>query len=177
MDINRLKAIVLYVLNNVPGKCLGKHELFKILYFASQERLVEYGHAMIDDFYAFEYGPVPSQLFDYLKGKSNAILSSINVDAETSYILSPQKEPDMDELSKACVICLDKSINENYGLTFDELTNKSHDFAWNKAWTKKTDGKRGDKIDTVNIAIAAGADKGTIEYIQEDLEIRAALGC
>ena len=60
MEIERLKAIALYVLNAVPGKCIGKHELFKILYFASQKQLVRYGYPMISDFYAFKYGPVPS---------------------------------------------------------------------------------------------------------------------
>ena len=47
MEIDRLKAIVLYVLNEVPGKFLGKHELFKILYFASQKRLVRNSQIII----------------------------------------------------------------------------------------------------------------------------------
>ena len=40
MEIDKLKAMVLYVLNAVTGKFHEKHELFKILYFTSQKRLV-----------------------------------------------------------------------------------------------------------------------------------------
>ena len=174
MEANKLKAMVLFVLNKVPEKCLGKHELFKILYFASQKRLVKYGHAMITDFYAFKYGPVPSQLHNYFKSEDNPVMLAINIDEETSYILSPKEYPDMNELSKADVRCLEESISENYGLDFNELTNKSHDSAWLKAWNNPS-GRRGGKIDIVNIAFAAGADENTIEYIQEDLELEAVL--
>jgi uncharacterized phage-associated protein len=174
MDIDRLKAIVLYVLNAVQGKCLGKHELFKILYFASQKRLVKYGYAMITDFYAFEYGPVPSKLLNYLDGSNNTIISSINIDDEIKYILSPIEEPDMEELSKADIECLNEAIKENNGLSFYELIGRSHDTAWFKAWNNRT-GKRGRKMDIIDIAKAANADDRTIEYIREELELEAAL--
>ena len=174
MEVERLKAMVLYVLNTVPGKFLGKYELFKILYFASQKRLVRYGYAMIADFYAFRFGPVPSELCDYLKNGNNAVMSSISVDEEAKYILSPIEEPDMEELSKADIECLKEAINENYGLSFYELSNKSHDLAWHKAWHNHT-GKRGKIIDIIDIAKAAGADDKTIEYIREELDLQAAL--
>jgi uncharacterized phage-associated protein len=174
MEIERLKSIVLYVLHSVPGKCLGKHELFKILYFASQKRLVRYGYAMISDFYAFKYGPVPSELYDYLKGGNNAIMSSVNLDEESKSILSPIEEPDMEELSKVDIECLDESINENSGLSFYVLTTKSHDLAWYNAW-HNTVGKRGGKMDIIDIAKAVNADDRTIEYIQEELELESAL--
>ena len=174
MQIERLKAIVLYVLKEVPGKFLGKHELFKILYFASQKRLVRYGYAMINDFYAFQYGPVPSELWNYLNSGNNAIISSVNLEEEAKYILSPIEEPDMEELSKADVECLKEAIKENYGLSFYELSNKSHDSAWHKAWQNSV-GKRGAKMDIIEIARAAGADDRTVEFIREELTLEAAL--
>jgi len=173
MDIDRLKAIVLYVLNSVPEKYLGKHELFKILYFANQKHLIRYGNAIITDFYAFQHGPVPSSLLNYLNGR-NTITSSLSIDAETKYVLSPKEKPDMDELSKSEVECLNESIKENGGLSFIELTNKSHDSAWRKAWSNPV-GKRGGKMGIVDIAIAANADDQIIKYIKEDIELEAAL--
>jgi uncharacterized phage-associated protein len=174
MEISRLKAIVLYVLNTIPKKYAGKHELFKILYFASQKHLIQYGHAMISDFYAFQYGPVPSKLHNYLNSSNNLIISSLNIDEETGYILSPKEKPDMEELSKSDIQCLNDSINENSCLTFTELTDKSHDLAWSKAWGSFV-GKRGGRIDIIDIASAAGADDKTIEYIKEELELENAL--
>jgi len=174
MEISRLKAIVLYVLNTVPRKCIGKHELFKILYFASQKHLVKYGNALITDFYAFQYGPVPSELSNYLNENNNAIMSAIIADEEARYILSPIEMPDMEELSKADVECLNESIKENSGLEFFELTDKSHSLAWSNAWNNHT-GKRGGRMNIIDIAAEAGADEKTIEYIQEELELEAAL--
>ena len=117
---------------------------------------------------------VPSELCDYLKSGNNAITLSIIADEEAKYILSPVEEPDMEELSKADVECLKEAVDENYGLSFYELSNKSHDRAWHKAWHKAT-GKRGGKMDIIDIAKAAGADDKTIEYIQEELELEEAL--
>ena len=174
MTIERLKAIVLYVLCKVDDKCLGKHELFKILYFASQKHLVRYGDAMITDFYAMEFGPVPSTLSNFLKGKHNDIALSLKTDKETGYVLSPLLDPDMDELSKVDIECLNEAIVENNGLSFKELTRKSHDSAWKKAWNNPT-GKRGSKIEIIDIARAAGADEQTLKFIQEELELEAAL--
>ena len=122
MSVERLKAIVLYVLNKVDDKCLGKHELFKILYFASQKHLVRYGDAMIADFYAMEYGPVPSSLCNSLKKKDNHIALSVQADQETKYVLRPLANPDMGELSKVDIECLDEAIIENNGLSFQELS-------------------------------------------------------
>ena len=173
MEIERLKAIVLYILNKVPGKSLDKHGLFKILYFASQKRLVKYGRAMISDFYAFEYGPVPSALFSFINGINNPVALSISID-ETSYILSPKEIPDMDELSAADIECLDESIKENCGLPFHKLTEKSHDAAWKKAWEKRT-GNRGGKMDIIEIARVVCSDEGTIEYISEVHDLELAL--
>ena len=175
MEIDRLKAIVLYVLNKVDGKCIGKHELFKILYFASQYHLIKYGDTIISDFYAFMYGPVPSELSDYLNSK-NIITDSILFDFEANYILSPKEEANLEQLSKSEIECLNQSIEENFGLKFNLLTQKSHDSAWQKAWKKQSIlGNRGAKIDIINMAIAAGATESTIEYIKEDLLLTATL--
>lgn len=171
MEIERLKAIVLYILNSVPGKCIGKHELFKILYFASQKRLVRYGYVMIPDFVALQYGPVPSRLFNYIKEGNNAIAKSISID---DYMLSSSESPDMDELSKADIECIDESIRENSGLSFYKLLEKSHDEAWQKAWEKRN-GSRGGILDIIEIAKSADADESTVEFISEQLELEAAL--
>ena len=60
------------------------------------------------------------------------------------------------------------------GCHFYELSNKSHDAAWQKTWLNSK-GKRGAIIDIIDIAEAAGADYRTIDYIREELELQAAL--
>ena len=171
MDINKLKSIVLYVLNKTPDKTLGKHELFKILYFASQKRLVRYGRAMITDFHALQYGPVPLELYNYLKHSDNSAKLSVIVGKNT---ITTVEKPDVDELSKVDIQCLDESFAENHGLSFNELVSKSHGFAWKKAKFKGFE-KNDRNIDIIDIAIEAGAGEKTLEYIYEQIELEKAL--
>jgi uncharacterized phage-associated protein len=168
MSEDKAKAIILFVLNQAPDG-IGKHELFKILYFANQKHLMKYGDAFINDFVAMRYGPVPSFLCHILNTE-NDITSVIEFDQETHYILRTSKSPDMGELSKTEAGCILESIAENKGLSFDDLTRKSHDAAWEKSWNART-GKRGEKIDIVEIAKAAGANEDMLEYISDELEL------
>jgi uncharacterized phage-associated protein len=173
MSISKIKALILFVLNQIP-EGIGKHELFKILYFANQKHLVKWGDAFISDFVAMKYGPVPSSLCDLLNKRSE-VSDIIEFDEETNYILHAKCPPDMDELSQTEVDCLSESIKEYGGLPFGRLTSLSHDRAWEKAWNTSV-GKRGAVMDIVEIAKAAGADENTIACIVNELELQEALG-
>lgn len=174
----KLKEIVLYLLNATGG--LDYYRVFKLLYFAEREHLAKWGHKMIaDDFCALDYGPVPTQLYDAIKvlnvEKTNlaSILHQDIVFAgeDAPYVLIPKRSADMDYISDSEKEMLDKSINENASLTFEELLKKSHDIAWKDAHDRKKSGK----ISIVKMAEAVGADEKTIGYIIEQLELEEAL--
>ena len=58
-EILKLKAAMLYIINNFNG--IDKLRLAKILYFANQKHIKEYGRTIINDkFIAMRHGPVPS---------------------------------------------------------------------------------------------------------------------
>lgn len=174
----KLKETVLYLLNATGG--LDYYRVFKLLYFAEREHLAKWGHKMIaDDFCALDYGPVPTQLYDAIKvlnmEKTNlaSILHQDIVFAgeDAPYVLIPKRLADMDYISDSEKEMLDKSINENASLTFEELLKKSHDIAWKEAHDRKKSGK----ISIVKMAEAVCADEKTIEYINEQLELEEAL--
>jgi len=157
----------LYILLKV-GKA-DFHKIFKILYFAEQKHLAEYGRPITGDNYiAMQFGPVPSTIYDILgvvkknygyfikPEKFNNYFSIETI--EKIHFVEPKMKPTMEYLSKSEVSCLDYSINENKELTFDQLTLKSHDYAW-----KSTSGDQ--EMSLLDIAFAGGANDEMLKYI------------
>lgn len=180
-DRQSLVEMVLYILNKTKGTDI--YHIFKILYFAEQKHLLEWGDRMVpDNFHAYEYGPVPDQLYKALHNNPKygrelpqMILNVVHYAGEDApNVLLPNREPDMDCLSLADVECLDASISDNTRLSFNELKEKSHDGAWLEAWISAQNGND-DTIDPVSMAKAAGASEGLLEYIDEQMKIDRAL--
>lgn len=177
-DMLKLKAAVLYIIN----KCdeLDYYHLFKILYFADKEHYAKYGRRIIKDtFCALPKGPVPSILFDAIKvtchqndasphSPLRIIADSLEASDPTCYfILSAKEKADMDELSSSDILLLDKSIEENKNLSVPQLTLKSHDEAWQKAW----DTKNNSEMEPILMAKSGGASQAMIDYIKDNEEI------
>lgn len=177
-DVLKLKAAVLYIVN----KCgeIGFMHLFKILYFANREHIAKYGRNIINDtFCALPKGPVPTFLYDAVKpsGPKNEYQKIISdslysQDPTYYYLLKAKEKPDMDELSKSDILCLDKSIDENIRLDMIRLSEKSHDMAWREA------SKQGlsRQMKSLSIAKAGGANDAMIEYIKENELIDSVIG-
>lgn len=182
-DILKLKAVTLYILTECRG--LDPLHLFKILYFADTAHLAKYGRRITNDvFCALPKGPVPSGLYDALKAIKGKRLSRKNANLQVitdallsdedtllNYVIYPNEVADMDELSKSDIECITKSIEENYYLPFDELSNKSHALAW----TVAHDTKPNSPIDVLLMAKEAGATDDMIEYIKEDIHLNSII--
>lgn len=173
-DVEKLKAVTLYILK----KCGATDyiHLFKILYFAEKKHYADYGKRITNDtFIAMEHGPVPSFLYNALKLVTKQ--EQANVDnllwiianavtpgsAELYYYFVAAEEPDMDELSKAEIASIDKSIAEYKDMSPWELSEKSHDEAWHDAWDKM----QNSAMNQYMIAKAGGASDGLVEYLKE----------
>ena len=175
-DILKLKAVTLYILKQCGGELDFIH-LFKILYFAERSHYAAYGkHLVADTFCAMERGPVPSFLYDAVKvatgisGCTDAsalkLISSALAPAGGEcryYIVRALEEPDMDELSRAAIASLDKSISENQNKDARQLSEESHDEAWREAWNYK----HASPMKSLSIAKAGGAEDGFASYIAE----------
>ena len=175
-DILKLKAVALYIINKFGEVDILR--LFKILYFAEKEHYAIYGLRIVNDtYFAFDRGPVPSALYDAIKiaqGKNlgsnypqlGIISKSICVGSDVSldYVITANELPDMTELSKSDILCIDKSFIENKDLDYNALSEKSHDIAWTEAWNKN----KNSAINPILIAKAAGANDAMMEYIKEN---------
>lgn len=176
--ISKISAVAKYVLKN--GGSMDVYHLVKILYFAEREHYAHYGsHLLPDSFVAMNYGPVPTLLYDAIKIARNdldaypqnrpafLLAQSFAMDGN---LLTAVGEVDMDELSKAEIAALDKSIKENRNKKFEDLRDQSHDIAWQTAWETKNNSLMNEFL----IAKAGGANDDFIEYMRSCREFDRA---
>lgn len=120
------------------------HKVFKILYFAEQQHLKNFGQPLTGDVYqAMPFGPVPSFLYDIFKAAENQhspFSEAIELSKSFSVVrkdkipyVSALIAADTDQLSETNVEAILNSIRDNHNLSFKEITDKSHDAAWAKA--------------------------------------------
>jgi uncharacterized phage-associated protein len=150
------------------------HKIFKIMYFADMKHMVRYGRSITKDFYiAMADGPVPSQIYDIAKavrGDSKLCVPGKYAEffeVRGKYIVVPKIEPNMEELSRSDIECINESLRENQGLSYTQLKRKSHDKAYDNA-----DGNRNSEISPKDIAKVGGADERVLVYIQETSRIQ-----
>jgi len=74
------------------------------------------------------YGPVPSALYDMIKGNCSPELRVFTQYDKGFFDIS--KKCNMDYLSESDVEVLQKSFDDNAGLSFEGLVQKSHSSAW-----------------------------------------------
>lgn len=164
---------ILYVAQRIDRKDI--HKICKILYFADQEHLSRYGRSITGDTYiAMAYGPVPSKIEDIFKAvRGESFFSEyagelkVYFEFANKYCLRPKKEADLDYLSETDIECLDNAISKCNGLSFGELTELSHDMAWNNT--------RKDRAMSVkDILRETGDSEEYASYVSEKIKLEKA---
>ncbi|WP_294629773.1 Panacea domain-containing protein [uncultured Bacteroides sp.] len=167
----KIIEVVLYILNKTGG--IDYYHLFNILYFANQRSLVEWGRVMTaDKFCALPHGPVPTILYNTIKGEKS-ILSGMRKDIHViEYYLLPKRESDTDYLSRYDRDVLDECISRYGKMEFAELEKTSHTNCWEKARAQKGN----HVIAPGDIARDGGASEEFIKYINDSIAFDEALG-
>lgn len=185
-QILKIRATVLYVLNSFP-EGLDYIKLFKILYFAQRQHLVDYGRTIIDDtFQARQYGPVSSfirkglRLKEFSKNLSEDFKlfgEGIEVKVLPKYqVIKSNVQPDMDELSASEIRCLDKFISDFRDMKSEDISAFSHeDSAWRAAFERWKKDPQQWTMSILEIAEAGGANPNTLAYIKENIELEQSL--
>lgn len=168
-DFKTDKAVnaVLYITHKLKRNDF--HKIFKVLYFADRNHISDYGRSITGDTYiAMNDGPVPSNLYDIFKsvrgdgffkdtGKFSAFFKVINWD-----LIQPVKEPDLTVLSKTDLDYINNSLEEYGNMSWDEVREKSHDYAWRKT-------VRNSPISIDNMMIETGNEESYVEYLKEQI--------
>ena len=140
LDETALANAILYVVERVADP--DRHRTLKMLYLADKLHLERYGSPITGDRYIkMRFGPVASAAYDAMKAladernwaneKLTALLrGKLNV---ADRRLSATESADLMELSPSMVECLDAAIAEYDDLSFGEMTDVTHDEAWEAA--------------------------------------------
>ena len=156
---------VLYIAERLQRKDF--HKIFKLLYFSDREHLNIYGRTITGDTYiAMSDGPVPSNLYDIFKsvrgdgyykddGKFGQYFSIVDWD-----LVKTKVQPDLKELSQTDIKCIDNSLRIFGAMSWDEIREKSHDYAWRNTIPNRA-------IDFSNIIREIGGEDDYIEYLKE----------
>ena len=182
-QISKIQAVVLYILQHF--KCgVDYIKLFKIMYFAQREYLAVNGLCIVEDtFKARPKGPVPALTYKVVKLAENGqqaekdgndlteFLYSIEVDSDQ--IIHAVRQPDMDFISKMEKKQIDETIAKYGEKNSDELSDLSHDEAYNKVKKLMEDDPQKDVLTTIDIARAGGASKLMVDHIREMQLVKA----
>ncbi len=169
-DEEKALATILYIvqqllaLHDIRIKA-DLHKIFKVLYFADQKHIAQYGRPIVGDHYiAMKDGPVPSHIYEMIKiTRGDSVVQDIKgyrqfLEIKTHYVY-PKQSPDIEQFSGSEIECLDESLAENASLTFQQLREKSHDRAYDLA-------KKDDTLSFIEIAKVAGTQPSIIEYMK-----------
>ncbi len=177
---NKIKAVILYFMQSFQNG-VDYIKLFKILYFAQQDHLVKYGKVIVEDsFRALKRGLVPAYTYKALQiaegkplaGDFAGFLSDIEVRNKKVYTSAT---PDMDYISGAKKRCLDAAIAKYKDTDPYDLSDLSHDSAWEEALTRIKDDPQKNFITLIDIARAEKANESMINYIREKQIVKNAL--
>jgi uncharacterized phage-associated protein len=172
-EIGKIKATMLYILAQFTDG-VDFIKLFKIMYFAQKEHLVNYGRGIIgDSFYALKHGPVPSFTYKAIQVSQGKIKETADLnEIAMAIILCEDKvfattEADKDELSISDMKCLDNAIERYKDVDSYALSDLSHDIAWEEAYMRSQDDPEKNKITLIDIARAGKAPDDIINNIRE----------
>ena len=187
-EINKIKAVVEYILQQM-GKGVDYIHLFKMMYFAQEEHLAIYGVPMMyDTFVARKHGPVPSLTYKVLRvaegkavdvtGELHSFASDLSISMSEGHqvvTLATGVQCDMDELSRSNIRILDKWIEHCKDIKSFDLSELSHDKAWQKAVRQTERTGEDTKISLYDMAASGGASKDMLGVVKERQMIRRAL--
>jgi uncharacterized phage-associated protein len=110
----------------------------KVLYFAEKYHLNRYARPIVaDTFIAMPAGPVPSTLYDFIKGRleqagdPEAITAALEVSRDPHPRLRARRDADLAALSTSDVECLDEALAFCKARGFGSLSRLTHQ---EKAW-------------------------------------------
>lgn len=136
-DGEKALEALLYVIPRIKHPTF--HSVSKILYHADREHMRQFARPITGDRYAaMKHGPVPSSTYNILKTvKGSERFRLMPPDALKSLRIKDEKEvvalrePNLDLLSESEQQCLEFSTREHGQKSFAQLSEESHDEAWN----------------------------------------------
>ncbi|RUU10753.1 DUF4065 domain-containing protein [Mesorhizobium sp. M7A.T.Ca.TU.009.01.3.2] len=155
---------LLLVASRMPG--VTRFHASKALYFAELDHLQKYGRPIFGDRYiAMDNGPVPSFVYDVLKGEmtpKDRELAAGVLDVDTRWRTPeyhPGRKPDMSMFSQSDIESIDWAIEHVKGRSFGAISDETHK---HEGWRKASLNSPIDYLDMLQ-----GADPQIVELAEE----------
>jgi uncharacterized phage-associated protein len=135
-DREKAIEVIIYLAQSIEEPTF--HSITHLLYFADKTSLERYGRFTCgDDYYAMQYGPVPTNTYNLLKlSRRTDILGFVS---EHPPLVKPLRNPNLEYLSDSDIECLNKAIEVYATEPFWKIKQDSHDGAYNAAWNNRGD--------------------------------------
>lgn len=137
-DPEKALNAILWIAKRIPSPTF--HSISKLLYFADRLHLERYGRLISGDSYvAMKNGPVPSGAYDIMKAVRGDGTCAVEAEAQEAltvdgrYHVIPRRAANEAHFSESDLECLHETIQQYGSLSFKELTDLSHDAAWDSA--------------------------------------------
>jgi uncharacterized phage-associated protein len=132
---DREKAIeaILYLAARIDDPTF--HSIGKLMYFSDKTSLERYGRFICgDDYYAMQWGPVPTHTYDLLKDAARGSVFPFTIQGHS---VAPSRPADTDLLSESDIDCLDASIRLYGYVPMWKRHEDSADRAYKQAWEQR----------------------------------------
>ena len=178
LEIQRLKAALIYILSNMPAECRDVYHIVKTAFYAQKEHLIRYALPLFNDkIVALQFGPVPSLIYNILRvarGETapyrfcdDRVLARISESIDyNEEIFSTSAKADMECLSRSNVECLNIAIGIVSKMGFGQLMNRTHGDEWYRAFHSANH-----EMNDLNIAKEGGASDDVLEYLADSLKL------
>lgn len=165
-NLEKSLEAILYISNRLQRRDF--HKIFKILYFSDRNHLAKYARSITGDTYiAMNDGPVPSNVYDIFKSvrgdgffAQNAGQFSECFRVVNWNFIEPLKDANLSLLSESDIEEMDDALRLYGNLTWDEIREKSHDYAWRNT-TKDY------PISIENMLLETGETHDYIDFVNE----------
>jgi hypothetical protein len=141
----------------------GLHNITHLLYFADKMHLETYGRFIFgDDYYAMEFGPVPSFCYSLLREATQTEEHGFKTIGRH---VVPLRGADLDQFSESDIACLELAIWEHGNHPFPKIMADSHDAAYKAAWNSRG-GKYSSLMSVESIAAQLKNGQELLSYLK-----------
>lgn len=182
-DILKIKAVLLYIIQNSNDDRHDVYSIVKTAYYAQQIHFAKWALPIYKDkIAALPFGPVPSTIYDILKVSRGEIgierfYNGIPINLATEAIgfkyesFIAKEDVDMNVLSVSEIECLNEAIAKVASMNFAEIKNDTHGQEWQRAFNDSYH-----IMNNIAIAKEGGADDSIIDYLMDTLALEEVLG-
>lgn len=177
INIEKYTELLIYIINYVGARMLGKTKLYKILFFVDWESIKRYGTSITNDkYFKYPMGPVPENAWSLISTLKRDNTISVEMDISENqkfmYLFKANREAIPNVFSSKEIELIVKVVDECSSKTRVELVEESHQGPWKMVgdW-EEIILKKSDTLEGKRLKYEKDFAKSVVERYSGDIEI------